>query len=103
MTMTMMMMVMVMMMMMMTMPMTTTTIVQFNSEGRLNVALVRKFLLTFQDDLSVYIVQAQAAILLGLSDLSIWDRCLVPKRRSPNYPPQPHDKKKNKDFYCVAV
>jgi hypothetical protein len=57
-----------MMMMMMMMTTTTTTIVQFNSEGRLNVALVRKLLLAFQDDLSVYIVQAQAAILLGLSN-----------------------------------
>ena len=50
------------------MMMTTTTMIQFNSAARLNVALVRNFLLAFQDDLSVNTVQAQAAILLGLSD-----------------------------------
>ena len=69
---------------------------------RLNVALVRNLLLAFREELPVYIVQLQAAILLGLTDLWIWNRFLLPKCRSPNFPTQPHDSPNNKEAYCVA-
>jgi hypothetical protein len=70
---------------------------------RLNVAWVRNLVLAFQDEVSVCMVQLQAAIPAGLSDPSAWDRRLAPKRRSPNYPPQPRDSPKNKDAYSVAA
>jgi len=41
----------------------------FILKRRLNVALVRNLLLAFREELPVYIVQLQAAILLGLTDL----------------------------------